>query len=73
MRDTITIPVSALINLANELKADNMDYVDLYIMDVDELDDGDIIPITLSSSGFKSSTPDFKTDYDYIEHVDVFN
>lgn len=73
MRDTITIPVSSLITLANELKADNMDYVDLYIMDVDELDDGDVIPVTLSTSAFKSATPNVKIGYDFIEHVDKFD
>ena len=72
MRDTITIPVSSLITLANELKKDEMDYVELTILDSEEDDDGDIIPVTLLPSGIQLSMPEAGFDYDFIEHVDIF-
>lgn len=70
--DRIIVPVSELLSLAQELNADKMDYVELFIMEPLE-EDGDIIPANLSASGFKSSMPNFRTDYDEIEHVSDFD
>ena len=70
--DRIIVPVSELLSLAQELDADKMDYVELSIMEPLE-EDGDIIPANLWASGFKSSMPDFRTDYDVIEHVSDFD
>ena len=48
-----------------------MEYVQLSVLDPD--DDGEIIPAALSASGFKSSMPDFRTDYEEIEHISDFD
>lgn len=68
----IVIPVSALLKLANELESDGMEYVQLSVLDSDD-DDGEIIPACLWASGFKSSAPDFHTDYEEIEHISDFD
>ena len=70
--ENIVVPVSALLKLAKELEADGMEYVQLSILDPDD-DEGEIIPAALSASGFKSSTPDFRTDYEEIEHISDFD
>lgn len=70
--ENIVVPVSALLKLAKELEADGMEYVQLSILDPDD-DEGEIIPTALLASGFKSSTPDFRTDYEEIEHISDFD
>lgn len=70
--ENIVVPVSALLKLAKELEADGMEYVQLSILDPDD-DEGEIIPAALLASGFKSSTPDFRTDHEEIEHISDFD
>lgn len=69
--DNIIIPVSKLIQLANELTEDQMDFVQLSILESDEID-GEYIPPCLSAVGFEKSDPDFGTDYDTIDAVEDF-
>ena len=69
--ENIVVPVSALLKLAKELEEDGMEYFQLSVLDPD--DDGEIIPAALSASGFKSSMPDFRTDYEEIEHISDFD
>lgn len=70
--DHIVIPVSSLISLVKELETDKMEYVSLSMLEPEEFD-GDIIPASLLVSGFKSSTPNFHTDYETIEHIPDFD
>lgn len=70
--EDIVIPVSALLNLAKELEAGGMEYVQLSVLDSDE-DEGEVIPAALTAYGFKSSMSDFRTDYGIIEHVPDFD
>ena len=70
--DNIVVPVAALLNLAKELEADGMEYVQLSMLDPDE-DDGEIIPASLLASGFKSSMPDLRENYEEIEHISDFD
>lgn len=70
--DHIVISVSSLLSLAKELETDKMDFVSLSILEPQEFD-GDIIPASLLASGFKSSMPDFRTDYDAIDHIPDFD
>lgn len=70
--DNIVVSVSELLNLAEELKADGMEFVELSIHEPLD-DDGDVIPACLWASGFKSSTPSVRTDYEELEHVEDFD
>lgn len=70
--DNIVVPVSELLKLAKALEADGMDYVELSTLDPQE-DDGEEIPACLWASGFKSSMPDVRTDYEELEHVSDFD
>lgn len=70
--ENIVVPVSALLKLAKDLESDGMEYVQFSVLDPDE-DDGEVIPASLSASGFKASMPDFRTDYEEIEHIPDFD
>lgn len=66
--DDIVVSVSELLKLAKELEADGMEYVELSTLEPQE-EDGEVIPACLWASGFKSSMPDVRTDYEGIDHV----
>lgn len=70
--DNIVVPVSELLKLAKALEADGMDYVELSTLDPQK-DDGEEIPACLWASGFKSSMPNVRTDYEEIEHISDFD
>lgn len=66
MTDTITLKIDELFNQINQMKKDGMKYVELTILDEEELD-GDIIPKTLSLSACKNKDNDPFVDYEMIE------
>lgn len=70
--ENIVVSVSDLLKLAKDLESDGMEYVQLSVLDPDE-DDGEVIPASLLASGFKASMPDFRTDYEEIEHISDFD
>ncbi len=68
----IIVSVSDLLALAEELKADGMEYAALSLLDPD-VDEGEEIPAALAVAAFKSSTPFIRTDYDDLEHIPDFD
>ena len=70
--ENIVFSVSDLLSLAENLKADGMEFVELSTLEAQE-DDGEEIPACLWASGFKSSSPEIRTDYEEIEAVVDFD
>lgn len=70
MASSITVPVSSLYHLVAQMSNDKMNYVSLMILDEEEDEDGKMMPPSLALSAYKSSDPDFETDYGEIEAVE---
>lgn len=65
---TITVKVSDLLKMANELKEDNIDFVEISILEEDEIK-GEVIPATLHFSAYDGHGGG--VDYEGIEEVKV--
>ena len=60
--DQITIKVSDLYHLAEQLKQDNMQYVRLMLLEAD-----DDIPASIAVTAVKSASSEIAIDYDGID------
>lgn len=74
MSFSITIKVSDLYKMAEQLKADNMDMVNIMLLE-EELEDGieyeddDLLPPALAFTGYTKDSPEIGIDYEEIESV----
>lgn len=68
--DTIVLRVSDLIALAENLKKDNMDFVQLSLEPADDSDPDDVIPPMVFVSATKRSDRDMIFDYEEIEEAE---
>lgn len=64
----ITVRVKDLEKMVNELSADKVDYVEIFILEPDELD-GEVIPATLHFEAYDGIGGG--VDYEEIEAVEV--
>lgn len=68
--DTIVLRVSDLVALADELKADKMDFVQLQLEPADTTDPDDVLPACAYASATKLSVPRQVVDYDELEEAE---
>ncbi|HAU84333.1 MAG TPA: hypothetical protein DCW90_02120 [Lachnospiraceae bacterium] len=64
----ITVKVSELLKMAQDLSNDGIEYVEITELDADEMD-GETIPPALSFSAYDGFGGGI--DYESIEHIDV--
>ena len=74
MSFSITVKVSDLCKIVDQLKADNMDTVNIMILEEDledgvEYEEDDLLPPILALTGYTKGSPDFGKDYEEIESV----
>lgn len=74
MSFSITVKVSDLCKIADQLKADKMDTVRIMILEEDledgvEYEEDDLLPPALAFTGYTKDSPDFGIDYEEIESV----
>lgn len=68
MKDSITVKVSELRSMIQDIRRSGCDLVSLTIHESDEFD-GDIIPPSISFSACRSSSPDVWIDFEEVEAV----
>lgn len=66
MCSSITINVNELFDQINKIKNDGMNYVNLTILDEEEIE-GDLIPKTLALSAFINKADNIYIDYEMLE------
>lgn len=74
MSFSITVKVSDLCKIVDQLKADNMDTVNIMILEEDledgvEYEEDDLLPPILALTGYTKGSSDFGKDYEEIESV----
>lgn len=74
MSFSITVKVSDLCKIADQLKADNMDTVKVMLLEEDledgvEYEEDDLLPPALAFTGYTKNSPEIGVDYDEIESV----
>lgn len=64
--DKITINARELIKIVNEIKKDNMDYIEISIVE----SDGDDLPHFVALSAWTKENPEISVDYDEIDAIE---
>ena len=74
MSFSITVKVSDLCEIADQLKADNMDTVNIMLLEEDledgvEYEEDDLLPPALAFTAYTKDSPEIGIDYEEIESV----
>lgn len=74
MSFSITVKVSDLCKIADQLKADNMDTVNIMLLEEDledgvEYEEDDLLPPALAFTGYTKNSLEIGVDYEEIESV----
>lgn len=69
--DSITVRVKDLYDRVKELKDDKMDFVEVFLLESQEMPDGDVIPASIGFTAWTEKESFMGIDYDGVDAVET--